>query len=136
MTLDKAREVFAETFAHWGIEIDAKDLQAGRGRIGKAGWNIAFLTGVAEGKAYLEYYASHRMTNDRHVRIWATGEAEDLPAIRDIYVFHADRPGDEERAKAEYLEHNRRVAAELEAKGLFPSGDINTFLRLGGMDDP
>jgi hypothetical protein len=37
-------------------------------------------------------------------------------------------------AEEAYLKHNRAVAAELRARGLYPEGDINTFLRAGGRD--
>ncbi len=46
-------------------------------------------------------------------------------------------------AKARYVEHNRRVYAELRERGLLPpvgenlpAHDINEYLRSGGEDDP
>jgi len=41
-------------------------------------------------------------------------------------------PGDEARARKEYLDHNTRIAKELKRLGLFPVGDINTYLRTEG----
>ena len=136
MTLGKAREVFAETFSHWGIEIGAAALERGRGQIRQDGWSIRFIRGVEDGREYIEYYATHRMTSDSHVRIWENGETEELDAIWPQYSYRAEIPGDRERAHTEYLEHNRRVAAELAELGLYPAGDINAYLRTGRYDEP
>lgn len=78
MKLEKAGDVFAETFARWGIEIEPDALRRGRGQVNESGGNISFVTGSENGQDYLEYYATHRMTDDRHVRIWASGKTEVL----------------------------------------------------------
>ena len=53
------------------------------------GWTISmrFDIGAEDGRERLDYYAMHRMTNDRHVRMYAAGEEEDLPAMLESYVI-------------------------------------------------
>ena len=43
---------------------------------------IWHLFGSDDRGGYLEYYASHRMTDDRHVRLREDGSVEHLPAMR------------------------------------------------------
>ena len=43
-------------------------------------------------------------------------------------------PGDEQRAREEYLRHNRAIGEQLRERGLYPDGDVNAFLRTGGLD--
>jgi hypothetical protein len=74
----------------------------------------------------------HRMTNDRHLRIWADGHAERLDAIYEAYGYDPKVPGAEYAAREKYLRRNRRIAEQLRTRGLFPELDINTFLRTGG----
>lgn len=42
-----------------------------------------------------------------------------------------DDAGSKEANEEEYLRHNRQVAEELRAAGLYPDGDINAYLRTG-----
>lgn len=61
---------FNDEFSPWDIRLPARDMKLQRrGRILDAGWAIWYLFGTDEKGEYLDYYASHRMTNDRHVRI-------------------------------------------------------------------
>ena len=46
----------------------------------QAGWAISYVFG----EDYLDYYAEHRMTNPRHVRIHAEGLCESLEAPQDM----------------------------------------------------
>ncbi len=60
---------FAEDFFHWGITLPPDDVRQRRqGEIAAAGWAIWYLFDSDERGEYLDYYASHRMTSDRHVR--------------------------------------------------------------------
>lgn len=128
--------VFRDDFKTWHIELDVAELVPGAsGTITKDGWLIRYRVDADEaGDPVLEYYATHRMTSDSHVRIKADGSFEDLDAIRSMYGWNPDRGESAEEARREYEEHNRRVAAELVEKGLYPAGDVNAFLRTGGMD--
>jgi hypothetical protein len=69
------------------------------------------------------------MTSDSHVRIWADGHLEHLDAIHEAFVFDPQVPGSEQAAKEKYLAHNQAVAEQLRARGLYPEGDVNAYLR-------
>lgn len=107
-----------------------------RGKIVESGWAIWYLFGSDERGEYLDHYASHRMTDDRHVRIREDGTEECLPAISSFRVVSEDRREDA-RFEAEYLEHNQRVGRMLEEKGFGIVGDepgsvwMNRHLRMG-----
>ena len=60
--------------------------------ITQPGWTIwtHFDIGSENGRERLDYYAVHRMTNDRDVRLYADGDKEDLPAMR---AGHVTSPG-------------------------------------------
>lgn len=85
------------------------------GKIRKAGWNIRYVFG----EDHMDYYATHRMTNDRHVRIHADGRSESLESPRDFVVYPKDAD-EETRTKAdeEFYAYNQAVYAMLRKKGL------------------
>ena len=136
-TTKSIEERFRRTFARWGISLPPEDVEARRrGKIVASGWAIWYLFGEDERGAYLDYYASHRMTDDRHVRLREESPAEHLPTIRTFRIVSPD-PVEDARLEAEHLEHNRRVGRMLEEKGFGVAGDeplsvqINRHLRLG-----
>ena len=107
--------VFAQTFGNWDIKLPPDAVvQKQSGTIRKAGWNIRY----AFAEDYLDYYATHRMTNDRHVRIHADGSSESLESPRDFVVYPKDE-AEEARTKAEeeFYEYNQAVYAKLREKG-------------------
>jgi hypothetical protein len=79
------------------------------------------------------------MTNDRHVRIYADGRCEPLPAIHDMRLASED-PEEDARLESEYYQHNQQVAQLLEAKGFRLHGDepggvqINRLLHTEELD--
>jgi hypothetical protein len=90
----------------WKIELPPGAEDTGdRGTIFKAGWTINYLFGH-DGEKYIEFYATHRMTNDRRHRIYESGRVVDLDAIQEIYMYDSKIPGSEEEAKRRYMEHN------------------------------
>jgi hypothetical protein len=132
---------FDADFRAWKIRLPARDLKARRpGRIFKAGWAIAYVFGSDEQGGYLDYYASHRMTEDDHVRLRDGVGRESLPAIFGWRMVSPD-PEEDARWAAEHIAKNREVERMLEAKGLGMTGDepggvlMNRFLRLGGADE-
>ena len=133
---ERIAEAFNARFVHFEISIAPADVVLGARRvIGERGWHIRFRVDPDDaGMPSLEYYATHRMTSDEHVRIWADGHVESLDAIYEAYMYDAKVPGSEEKAREEYLRHNRAVAEQLRERGLYPDGDINAFLRTGGLD--
>ncbi|MCY3801057.1 MAG: hypothetical protein OXG46_05730 [Chloroflexi bacterium] len=107
---------FAEYFSNWDIRLPT-DATADRqpGKIWKSGWSIRYVFG----EDYLDFYAVHRMTNPRHHRIHSDGRLEWLEAPRDMYGYPGDADeSTKQQAKEEFYAYNRRVYAELEAKGL------------------
>ncbi|MGH2817693.1 MAG: hypothetical protein ACRDJS_04445 [Actinomycetota bacterium] len=114
-------EKFAEYFRNWDIRLPlgAEDARS-RGEIHKAGWFIRYRFDFEGGEKFLEFYATHRMTNYRRLRIYDSGRTESKDAIHSFMVA-----GREE----EYRAHNHRVAQELRQLGLYPEGDINAYLR-------
>ena len=120
-------EIFSDYFSNWDISLPpSAEAAMGRGSIYKAGWNIQYRFD-SENERVLEFYATHRMTDDRRLRIYESGKTEDRPAIQTFMIV-----GKEE----EYREHNRRVVEELRELGLYPEGDINAFLRTNDVPPP
>ena len=93
------------------------------------GWTIwtRFDIGAEDGRERLDYYAMHRMTNDRHVRLYADGEEEGLPAIAESYVI---LPGateaEREALQAKCFEENQAVGKLLEEKGFVMTDQTHT----------
>jgi hypothetical protein len=132
---------FKDHFRHWKIRLPAKDLKArSPGRILKAGWAIWYLFGQDEHGEYADYYASHRMTEDSHVRLRAGICPEWLPTIFGMRCVSPD-PAEDARWDAEHTARNREIARMLDEKGFGVCGDepggvlMNRFLRLGSLED-
>lgn len=132
---------FNETLAAWDIYLPPDAIESRqRGKIVKAGWAIWYLFGSDERGEFLDYYSSHRMTNDSHVRIYADGHSEALPTIQELRLCSQD-PEEDARLDAEYYAENQRVAKMLEEKGFGVAGDepggvqINRLLHLEKLDE-
>ena len=114
---------FRESFSYWRLELPREAVQnRQRGKIVEAGWTIWYLFGADERGEYLDYYSSHRMTSDSHVRLYDDGRVEGLESLWEMRQSSND-PDEEERLKAEFWEHNERVARLLEEKGFGLQGD-------------
>lgn len=134
--MENAAKQFSQDFSNWAIRLPQEDVaQRRRGRINSEGWAIWYLFGIDDRGEYLDYYAAHRMTDDRHVRIYSGGEREDLPTIQSFRVC-SDDPAEDERLDAKFVAENQRVAALLEAKGFGLDGSepasvaINRIVRV------
>jgi hypothetical protein len=128
---------FQLAFYRWGIALPPEDVrERRRGKIVAAGWAIWYPFGEDERGEYLDYYASHRMTDDRYVRIYEDGAEERLPTVSTFQIISGNKR-ENARLEAEYLEHNRRVGRLLEEKGFGIAGDepggvqMNRYLRMG-----
>ena len=104
---------FNTSFETWSIELPEEAVKKRqRGKIVKSGWSIWYLFGRDEAGDYLDYYASHRMTND----------SKGLDSYRSMRRV-SDDPEEDRRLENEFWEHNERVSRELEPKGFGLEGD-------------
>jgi uncharacterized protein Smg (DUF494 family) len=123
------KKYFDEYFSQWEIELPSKTFNRrlnGYIRDGfGSGWLIQYCFGMEDGLEYMDFYAYHRMTNDRHIRIYENGETKDLPAYWSGYF--CDRDGSGKRA---YEEHSAEVTKSLIDKG-FDQSTINMAISAG-----
>src|SRR5205085_8109918 len=117
--LNLIAEAFAEYFRNWQIALPSKNLELRQpGNIQSEGWYIQFLFGTEGGLGFFDFYARHRMTNDLHVRIFASGESVHLPALADILFFPADATDEQKQAIQQRFDgDNERIAEDLRRKG-------------------
>ena len=134
-------ESFNRDFANFDIRLPTGAVAARQGgRIVTGGWTIWYTFGSDGETEYLDYYASHRMTNDRHIRLYADGREERLETMREGYVVPED-PEEAARAKADAYAHNKAVRRMLDEKGFTLDDDVhgsvlvNHWLLTGGDDD-
>jgi hypothetical protein len=128
--MNRIAQAFRADFANWGLEIPP-ELLASRvpGFIQAAGWLIQFTFGRDSRGEYLDYYASHRMTDDSHVRLYETGRRQRLASLASIFVTSSDLK-EAKRLELAYFRRNRRIARKLAAKG-FDKFSINMLLHSG-----
>ena len=84
-TREQLLQRFNRRFAHWAIELPVDAMSPGKvWLIVQRGWTIwtRFDVHAKDGREHLDCYSMHRMTNDSHVRWYADGETESLPAMR------------------------------------------------------
>ena len=137
--METTKSRFDNAFTHWNICLPPEDVASRRrGKICQRGWAIWYLFGEDEGGEFLDYYAAHRMTSDRHRRLYADGTTVCLPALREFHQWSQD----EERNRvllADYFSENQRTLDLLEKKGFGVTGEepggvlINRALRLGAL---
>lgn len=99
----------------------------------QGGWTVwtRFDIGAEDGRERLDYYAMHRMTNDRHVRLYADGEAESLPAIAEGYAIPQGATEEERRlARAKHFAYNQAVDKLLEEKGFVMTDQTHASARI------
>ncbi len=119
--LEQLRQRFNRTFAHWGIELPVDALSPGViWLIAQRGWSIWTRLDIdpEDGRERLDYYAMHRMTSDRHVRLYADGGEENLPAMAGGYVTSQGATvAEREEVRDKHLAYNQAVEKLLEEKG-------------------
>jgi len=109
----KLAATFRRQFSHWGISLPEHDVQnRSPGVIHQAGWTIRYHFGDDDGREYLEYFAGHRMTNDRLVRICEDGSSETLDACQEFYSSQ-DPDGE-----TNMIRHNREFYRKVKELGL------------------
>lgn len=113
-------EIFNDYFFNFGIRIAAEDVTVGSRRTIRddhSGWAITYrVDGDASGVSSLEFYATNRRTNDRHVLISADGSAEHLEALSEMLIINSDNAVDD------FSTSNEAIAGRLRDRGLYPHG--------------
>ena len=126
---EKLGQRFDRAFAQWGIELPVDAMSPGVvWLIVQRGWTIwtRFDIGAGDGREHLDYYAMHRMTNDRHVRMYGDGEEEDLPAMAESYVIPQDAAvAEQEEVRDKHFAYNQAVEKLLEEKGFVMTGQAH-----------
>jgi hypothetical protein len=115
--LDGIATQFKNYFLKWEIAIPPTSVVfGGAGKLYQKGWSIRYLISRDLDGPYLDFYACHRMTNDRHVRLRDNKKPEYFEAYFDLRNT-SDEPNEDKRLLAEYHEKNRRIAEILASKG-------------------
>lgn len=117
--MEQIAATFADHFRNWNIELPTDSLASRQqGEIRQARWIIEYLFGSEADEEYLDYYASHAMTNDRHVRIYADGRSESLEALSEMWAYSKDATeAERQKAHEDFLERNDSIRAMLAEKG-------------------
>ena len=117
--MENIEKAFIDYFAHWDIRLPPEAMESKQhGKILKAGWIVEYLFGVDEGVEYLDFYAVHRMTNDRHERFYTDVRHESLETPMEMYGYPGDADeATKQRARDEYHAHNRAAYETLRKKG-------------------
>jgi hypothetical protein len=103
-----------------GIKIPKTNLKyRENGFIHKDGWLLQFCFGEKDGKEYMDIYCDHRMTNDRHFRIYEDGTSENLPTF---FEFHCLNMNDEKKE-----EKLNKLIELFREKGFYPFPEETTF---------
>ena len=134
---ERLRQRFNRKFAHFEIELPVEAMSPGSvWLIVKQGWTIwtRFDIDAEDGREHLDHYSMHRMTNDSHVRWYADGEEEDLPAMGWAYVTPEGATAEEaEAARARFFADNQAVERLLEEKAFVmtdkahPSAQVSRY---------
>lgn len=108
------KHVFDRRFAAWSIELPPGITRDQRPTsIHKNGWTINYRLVTEAGAEVLEFFVSHRMTNDTLNRIYSDGREELLGYCRQFY------PAGDPTAKRDYLDHNKAFYEDVKRRGLF-----------------
>jgi len=133
MNLEMIASLFAKRFAYWDITLPAENLRSlFPGHMAKGGWLIQFCFGNDAGGAYLDYYATHRMTDDSHVRLHENGTYTELDSLQGFFVTSED-PVEAARLEEKFRKANRKIMDDLVEKG-FTLFTINMAVRTGLVD--
>ncbi len=124
MAIDDVVRNFEKGFANWNITLPPELVEAREaGLIVSGGWTIFYKFGFEGEMEYMDYYASHRMTNDGHVRLYADGTSRGLPSYREGWIL-GETERDSELLEKEFYAYNQAVAELLAEKG-FTSSDAH-----------
>lgn len=123
--MDHRIRSFKKYFAPWNIELSEEAIShLNQGQIVQivgTGWTIKVLFSEDSQGEFMDFYAGHRMTNDRHVRVYVDGTVEGLPALHEGRIC-SDDPEEDERLEQEFQSTNRKIMDLLDEKGFGISG--------------
>ena len=123
--MDQRIRTFKDYFANWNIELSVEAIShLNQGQIVQivgAGWTIKVLFGEDSHGEFMDFYAGHRMTNDRHVRVYVDGIVQSLPALLEGRIC-SDDPEEDERLEQKFQSTNRKIMKLLDEKGFGISG--------------
>jgi len=135
--MEKIENIFNNCFKRWNITLPKDNIKKRlSGFISESGWLIQYCFGKEDNKEYLDFYSSHRMTGDDHIRIYENGEKKDLPTFKIGYLVDCPDPEPlrslrlKEHGKEAVEEYNKKVADLLIQKG-FNKFTINMTLNAG-----
>jgi len=138
--MEKIKLLFENYFEDWEIELPIDDMKERKsGFIKKGGWLIQYCFGKENDLEYMDYYSTHRMTSDDHVRIYENGEKKSLETFRSGYLTDTPEPEPiksqklKEFGKEAFEKYNKEVAEILINKG-FNKFTINMTLNAGLVD--
>lgn len=118
--MHKIKAYFDNCWGHIGVELPQEELDAPDPDLVThffvRGWLIWYRFGRKNAKWHLDCYAMHRMTNDRHWRVWEDGTVARLPTQREFYISARD-PVENRRKEEAYYRFNRAVSELLKRKG-------------------
>lgn len=106
------KELFDQKYAALGISLPDENRRDQRGVIDDGTVLLTYIFGSEQGEEYLEYFFSHRMTNDTLRRMYADGREELLGYCLEFYLHN------DEQAKQAYYEHNRQFYEHVKRRGL------------------
>lgn len=112
---------FNEYFQDWQVTLPEAEMEIPEGpvRISHSGWWITMIFGGDDVLPWLEIYAQHRMTNDRHIRFHIDRELEILPALDEPVFIPEGVTAEEEKGIHEAAKkRHRELFAELDKTGL------------------
>jgi hypothetical protein len=111
--MPKIKEAFDRQFERWQIQLSPDNIETRRsGSIQQQGWLINYRFGREANRDFLEYFASHRLTNDTLNRIWDDGTAELIGYCQEFFLAN------NQEAEQAYTEHNRRFYQQVKDSGL------------------
>ena len=133
MPIEDIVQQFEKGMAHWEITLPRESVAAREGgMIVKSGWTVFYKFGFEGDVEYMDYYASHRMTNDHHARLSVDGRTRGLPSYEGMRV-QAKNPEDDEKVEFWFHAYNQAVGELLAEKGFVspdahPSHNVNSWL--------
>jgi hypothetical protein len=131
LKLEAFQQAFNDYFRPWGIQLPGHELVLRScGVIKEADWLIQFRFGKEEeNKEYMDVYCIHRMTIDKHFRIYEDGTSEDLPAFSEFLTsYNPDDLENKRKAEEEDKKKINEIKKILIEKGFYPFPYVNDLV--------